>query len=510
MNASELLRGCDYTVLAGSPAEEIKTIARDNRSAEAGDLFICTKGARFDTHDPAVIRALLKKGVRSFVIERREAFDTETARLAAEHDACFLLTENSRHAAACAYAAFYGHPAEKLVTVGITGSKGKTTAAHMMAAILNAAGMTAGFIGTNGVDYPGVSKELLNTTPDADVLQKELAGMTDAGCRAAVIEVSSQAMKLHRADGFTFDIGIFMNIQTGDHIGPNEHESFEDYLFCKAELLNHSRLALIHGDDPYLPDLLSLVRVPYLLFGAGENCLYRAEDIRDENAPEDGFPGICFSLAGKLSGQVFVNMPGDFNTWNALAALAAADRLGIDPDTAAKALSHIHIRGRTDIVFKGERFSVCVDFAHNGESAFHHLKAMRAFLPKRLVCIFGADGNRSKGRRYGMGEAAGKLADFTIVTSGHNRYETFEAILEDTKVGLYRAEHPNFIAIKDRKEAIRYAMEHAEDGDLITILGLGHEHWQEENGVKYEYSDIDYVLSLVREMGLKDIREGRT
>lgn len=507
MNALTLLERIEYTVLSGDPDQDVLCISRDNRSAEEGALFIATKGARFDSHDSAVLQGLLEKGVRLFAIESKAAFTEEIRALSEEKSACFLLVENSRHFASLVYAAWYGHPAERMLTVGVTGSKGKTTTAHMLTAILRASGRPTGLIGTNGVEYPGVRKELLNTTPDADVLQKELFDMAEAGCTAAVIEVSSQAMKMHRVDGFVFDIGVFMNIQTGDHIGPNEHESFEDYLYCKAQLLNHSRLALINGDDPYLSDLLPLVKVPYELFGGNENALYRAGNIRDEFDPVEEFPGIRFDLLGKLQGSVFVNMPGDFNTWNALAAIACADHFGIPEETSKEALRHIHIKGRTDIVFKGEHFSVCVDFAHNGESAWHHLEALRAFHPKRLVCIFGADGNRSKGRRYGMGEAAGKLADFSIVTSGHNRFETFEAILEDTKVGLHRAEHPNYIAIKNRKEAIRYAFENAEDGDLITILGLGHENWQEDQGVKYEYSDTEYVLSLVKEMGLRDIRK---
>jgi len=143
-----------------------------------------------------------------------------------------------------------------------------------------------------------------------------------------------------------------------------------------------------------------------------------------------------------------------------------------------------------------------VDFAHNGASTWHHLEALREFRPKRLICIFGADGNRSKGRRYGMGEAAGILADLAIVTSGHNRWETFEDILADTEVGLNKAPHPNYIAIKDRKTAIRHAIETAEEGDLITIIGLGHETWQEEQGVKHPHSDTEFVKEVLRDLKL--------
>ena len=510
MKLSELTERISLKLLSGSIDTEISGISRDNRKAESGDLFICTKGARFDTHDASVIAQLIGIGIKAFITERDVLSENEElGKLIRSSETTVLLAENTRSAGACVYAAWNGHPAERMTTVGITGSKGKTTVTHVLAAILTAGGHKVGTIGTNGAIFNGETRELKNTTPESDEIQTYLRQMADAGCDTAVIEVSSQGMKQHRADGFVFDYGIWMNIQTGDHIGPNEHESFEDYLFCKAELLNHSRLGFIHADDPYFGQLLPLVHVPYETFGTSDGLDYIVRDIRKVFDEEKEVPGIAFTLDGKLQGGAMINLPGDFNAVNALAALAAADHMGVSLEDAKRALSDIHIKGRTDIVFKGEDFSVCVDFAHNGASTFHHLEALREFRPKRLVCVFGADGNRSKGRRYGMGEAAGKLADFSIVTSGHNRYETFEAILSDTEVGLHKAPHPNYIAIKDRKEAIRYAVTHAEKGDLITVIGLGHETWQEENGVKYPHSDTEYVLDLVRELGLKDIREER-
>ena len=201
------------------------------------------------------------------------------------------------------------------------------------------------------------------------------------------------------------------------------------------------------------------------------------------------------------SSRFFVNLPGDFNTWNALAAITASDILGAPLSAMHEALQNVHIKGRDDMVYRG-RFQVCVDFAHNGESTWAHLRAMREYRPKRLICIFGPDGNRSIGRRLGMGEAAGTLADLAIVTSGHNRWETFEQILHDTETGLLRAPHPNYIAIKDRAEAIRWALENAREGDLITIIGLGHEHWQEEMGVKRHWNDEEFVLKTLGELGL--------
>jgi UDP-N-acetylmuramoyl-L-alanyl-D-glutamate--2,6-diaminopimelate ligase len=488
---------------------EITSLARDNRKAEAGCLFICTAGARFDTHDEAVLQALSDAGAAAFVVEKEVAY---------EGPAAVIRVGDTRIAGAHIYAAWYGHPAKRLTMIGVTGSKGKTTTAHMLAGILKAAGRRVGLIGTNGVAYGSVSRELANTTPDYDELQMLLRDMADDGVDTCVLEVSSQAVKKSRVEGILFDAGVWMNIQKGDHVGPNEHETFEDYFACKAQLLRQSKTAFVHADDPFAKELLETVGKPAVLFGAGEDADYRASDLENVFDEATRTPGIAFTVTKKASGEsdapdggsaepdagparFFVNLPGDFNTWNALAAIAVADRLGAPVSAMREALANVHIKGRDDMVYRG-RFQVCVDFAHNGESTWAHLRAMREFRPKRLICIFGPDGNRSIGRRLGMGEAAGTLADLSIVTSGHNRWESFEQILHDTETGLRKAPDPNYIAIKDRAEAIRYALKNAEDGDLITIIGLGHEHWQEEMGVKRHWNDEEFVLKTLGEMGL--------
>ena len=212
---------------------------------------------------------------------------------------------------------------------------------------------------------------------------------------------------------------------------------------------------------------------------------------------------MSFTVGGRFCSRLHLNLPGEFNVGNALAAVSVAHHLKASEAAMKKALYHMSIKGRFDIVFRNDHFSVCVDFAHNGYSTRNHLEALREYHPKRLVCVFGADGNRSRHRRYEMGEASGRLADFSIVTSGHNRWESFEDILKDIHVGLDKTSG-SYMVIPDRREAVRYAIEHAEEGDLITILGLGHESYQEENGVKYPYSDRDYVLQVTEELGLKN------
>ena len=489
MKIREILERIPFQCLQGSLDGEITGYCHDNRQVKPGDMFICIKGARFDTHD--CVEDVAKKGARMIVVQKP---------VTVLADVTVILVEDTRRASAFLAAAFYGHPAERMTVVGVTGSKGKTTVTHMLADILRAFGRQVGTLGTNGAVIGENIYELNNTTPDAQEVQMYLRMMADAGCTHAVVEVSSQGLKQHRVDGFTFDYGIWTNISEGDHIGPNEHKDFEEYLYCKAQLLQHSRQAFVHVDDVHVEQLMKYVTVPVIYYGYGERADYRAEQVEKTYDEVSGEPGISFHVSGRMNGQFHVNMPGEFNVMNALAAVSAADVMGVSHDAMEQALSHMNIKGRIDMVYRGA-FSVCVDFAHNGYSTRNLLEALREYRPKRLVCVFGADGNRSKSRRYEMGEASGRLADLSIVTAGHNRYETFEDILKDIHVGLDRTAG-SYIVIPKREDAIRYAVEHAEAGDVIAIIGLGHETYQEENGRKYPHSDTEFVKRVIREMGL--------
>lgn len=452
-------------------------------------MFICIKGARFDTH--TCVKEVAEKGAKMIVVEKA---------VKAPKEVTVIQVKDTRKASPFLAAAFYGYPAEKMVTVGVTGSKGKTTVTHMLADILRVSGKKVGTIGTNGAIIGEHIYELNNTTPDAQEVQMYLKMMVDSGCTHAVIEVSSQGMKQHRVDGFTFDYGIWTNISEGDHIGPNEHKDFEEYLYCKAMMLEHSKQGFVHIDDAHVDALMKYVSVPVQFYGYSERADYRACQVEKTYCQETKDAGLHFRVEGKLKADIRVNMPGEFNVINALAAVSVADAMGVSQDDMNQALTHMNIKGRIDMVYRGA-FSVCVDFAHNGYSTRNLLEALREYRPKRLVCVFGADGNRSKSRRYEMGEASGRLADLSIVTAGHNRYESFEDILKDIHVGLDKTTG-SYIVIPNRKQAIRYAIEHAEEGDVITIIGLGHENYQEENGVKYPHSDTDFVRQVIHELGL--------
>ncbi len=496
-----LLERVEGRLLHGSLEGEACGLCTDNRKVKTNDAFICIKGARFDTHD--VIEDIAKKAALIIVSDEWANQEDLNFDLDALPESCAVYAvSDTRLAKAYIAAAWYGHPADKLTTIGITGSKGKTTTTHMLAAIFKAEGKNVGTIGSNGVIIGEDLYEINNTTPDSEEVQMYLAKMVDEGCEVAVIECSSQGLMQHRVSGFTFDYGIFTNIAEGDHVGPNEHKSFEEYLYCKSLLLKNSKQALVNADDEHIDALLKDVSTPLLFFGEEGNEHLRKPDFEALNIEKtfDGRdPGLSFEVKGSLEGHFYVNMPGLFNVGNALAAVSVASLMGVSYEAMKNALSTLSIKGRIDMVYRSEKFQVCVDFAHNGLSTRNLLVALREYRPKRLVCIFGADGNRAKSRRYEMGEASGNLADLSIVTSGHNRYESFEQIFADISVGLSKTTGA-YIVIPNRKEAIHYAIEHVQDGDLITIIGLGHENYQEENGVKYPYSDTEYVKQVIAEV----------
>ncbi len=495
MIVKELLAAVPHRLIKGHEEGIAGGICMNTKKVKAGDVYICIRGARFDAHD---MMEEIAAADPSVIVVSEEWASTHDA---AAIDANIVAVQDSRAAKAQIAAAWYGHPADQMTVIGITGSKGKTTTAHMIASILQEAGYETGTIGTNGAIIKGQVNELSNTTPDSEEMQMYLAEMVKAGCTHAVIECSSQGLMQHRCDAIDFRYGIFTNIERGDHVGPNEHKSFEEYLFCKGLLLKKSRTAVVNRDNEHVDALLADIDTPVIFYGhehEGEEPDYRMSPA--EHVKIGTEPGIRFKVSGRMQGEFFVNLPGDFNADNALAAIAVCHELGVGDDAIRDALSHVSIRGRLEMVYRTPELSICVDFAHNGYSTRNLLVALREYDPKRLICIFGADGNRAYTRRTLMGEASGRLADLSIITSGHNRWETFEEILKGIKEGIDPT-GGKYIVEPNRQKAIRDAIENAQDGDLITIIGLGHESYQEEGGVKYPYSDRDYVLQVLKECG---------
>jgi UDP-N-acetylmuramoyl-L-alanyl-D-glutamate--2,6-diaminopimelate ligase len=349
-------------------------------------------------------------------------------------------------------------------------------------------------IGTNGVYIGEEHYPTVNTTPESYDLHRYFAQMVDAGCECCVMEVSSQALKLHRVGGIVYDCSIFTNISP-DHIGPNEHESFEEYLYFKKQIFAQSRHALINVDDEHADEITKDCPCEWDGFSLSQPVKYMAENIHYVSEPD--FVGVEFDIRGEHEIPVRVSIPGRFNVYNALSAAAVCLWAGVPSEKVQHALEHISIDGRMEIVYTSEKCSVIVDYAHNAVSMESLLKTLREYHPKRLVCVFGCGGNRSKDRRYSMGEIAGKMADFSIITADNSRFEKVEDIIADI-VGSIKKTGGSFIEIPDRREAIAYSIHHAQDGDMIAIIGKGHENYQEIEGVRYHFVDREVVEEMVK------------
>lgn len=468
------LEGLNYTLLGGSLETKVEEVIYDSRKAANGAVFICMKGTRTDSHD--FIPQVLEAGVKVLVVERP---------VDVPEGVTVIQVENGREALAVLSAARFGNPSRKLLMIGVTGTKGKTTTTHMIKTILETAEKKTGMIGTNGVYIGKDHYPTVNTTPESYDLHKYFAQMADAGCECCVMEVSSQAFKMHRVDGIIFDYGIFTNISP-DHIGPDEHASFEEYLSCKKQIFKQSRHGLVNTDDEHKDEILRDIPCEWRGFGLGAEAKYQAEEIHYVSEPD--FVGIEFDIRGEHQIPVRVNIPGKFNVYNALAAAAVTLWMGVPADKLQHALEHVKIDGRMEIVYTSEKCCVIVDYAHNAVSMESLLATLREYNPKRLVCVFGCGGNRSKDRRYTMGEIGGKMADFCIVTADNSRYEKVEDIIADIRSSIEKTGGA-FVEIPDRREAIEYSITHAKPGDMIAVIGKGHEDYQEIEGVRYPFLD---------------------
>ncbi len=346
----------------------------------------------------------------------------------------------------------------------------------------------------------GKSVPTEHTTPESYELQKLFAMMVEEGCEYMVMEVSSQGIKMDRVAGIEFDYGVFTNISP-DHIGPGEHENFEEYLSCKAELFRRCKTGIINRDDEHYDDIVKHATCRIVTFGTSEEVDMRAHDIR--HVSKGGELSMEFQAEGVMKGEIVVGLPGRFNIYNALCAACTGVALGMPKEVILHALEHVKVQGRVEVMPVSEDFSVLIDFAHNGVSSESVLSTLREYNPHRIVSIFGCGGNRSKVRRYEMGEVIGRMSELAIITSDNPRRENVMDIIEDIKVGMEKSEGA-YVVIPDREEAVAYALKHAEKGDMIILLGKGHEEYQEINGVKYHYSDREAIVKGMKKVYGKD------
>lgn len=484
MKLLELIEDMEYECMQGSLDKEITSLIYDSRKAEEGAVFVCISGAVRDGHDFA--KEVAEKGCTALIVEKK---------VDVPEDVTLICVKDSRLALAQASSAYFGHPADKLTTIGITGTKGKTTATYMVRSILEASGIKTGLIGTIETIIGDEKIPSANTTPESYLVQEYFRRMVDAGCQCVVMEVSSQGLMLHRVGGFIFDYGIFTNLEP-DHIGPNEHSSLEDYIHCKSLLFRQCRQGIFNADDSHLDKILEGHTCKVETYGFGENADIKAEDVHLFD--KGGRLGVAYHMSGLIDMDVEIDIPGKFSVYNSMTAISICRHFGVKKETILNSLSSIRVKGRVELVPVSSKFTVMIDYAHNAMSLNSLLTTLKEYNPKRLVCLFGCGGNRSVDRRFEMGEVSSKLADLTIVTSDNPRNEEPQAIIDDIVTGVKRADG-KYITIIDRAEAIRYAIENAEEGDVIVLAGKGHEDYQEIKGVKHHMDERELVADVVKD-----------
>lgn len=487
MTLQNLIEKLSYTVVQGDVNIPVSELIFDSRKACKDGVFVCISGAVVDGH--SFVNEVVEKGVTSVVVEKEVTVPSHVT---------VIKVENTRLALACMSAAFFGYPAEQLKTIGITGTKGKTTTSYMVKSILEKTGFKTGLIGTIETIIGEKHIPAKNTTPESYVVQQTFREMVDAGIECVVMEVSSQGLMLHRVGGFTFDYGIFTNLEP-DHIGPNEHKDFDEYMHCKGLLFKQCKYGIVNMDDEHTENVLEGHTCQVESFGFSEKADLCASDMELINKP--GFLGVSYQISGKMNMQVVIDVPGKFSIYNSLAAISICRHFGVKDEAIKEALAGIRVKGRVELVPVSDRYTLMIDYAHNAMSLDSLLTTLKEYKPKRLVCLFGCGGNRSKLRRYEMGEVSSKLADLTVVTSDNPRDEEPEAIIEDILIGVKKADG-EYVTIPDRKEAIRYCMVNAQDGDVIVLAGKGHEDYQEIKGKKYHMDERELIAEIRQEEGI--------
>ena len=484
MKLTQLLERLEYEVVQGDDQIEVTELINDSRKVTEGSVFVCISGAVSDGH--AYVQQVAEKGAAAVIVEK----DVE-----APEGLTVIKVENTRYALALTSAAYFGYPAEKLKVIGITGTKGKTTTTYMVKSILEEVGIKVGLIGTIEAIIGDKSIPANNTTPESYTIQKYFSEMVEEGCECVVMEVSSQGLMLHRTQGFVFDFGIFTNIEP-DHIGPNEHKDFDDYLHCKSMLLKQCKVGIVNRDDEHFERIIDGHTCELETYGFSEKADLRAEDAK--LVGRKGYLGISYHVKGLLDFPVEIDIPGKFSIYNSLTAIAICRHFKVSEENIIKALKVAKVKGRIEMIKVSDEFTLMIDYAHNAMALESLLGTLKEYNPHRLVCLFGCGGNRSKLRRYEMGEVSGKMADLTIITSDNPRDEDPQAIIDDIKIGMAKTDG-KYVEIPDRKEAIAYAIHHGEPGDIIVLAGKGHEDYQEIKGKKYPMDERVLIREILEE-----------
>ena len=479
MKLKELLTGLEILSANVDLETEIAQVCYDSREVKPGDLFVALSGYTVDGH----------KFIPQAMASGAAAVLCQTAPEGGEIP--YVQTADSRRALAAVGANFFGHPADGMTMVGVTGTNGKTTSTYLLKAILEARGEKVGLIGTNQNMIGEEALPTERTTPESFELQKLFARMRDAGCTYVVMEVSSHALFLDRVYGVRYKVGAFTNL-TQDHL--DFHKTMEDYCDAKAILFRNCETGVVNAADPWTSRLLKDATCKVVSFSSTGGA-----DLRAEDAVLAADHVAFTAVHGEERVPVRVNIPGHFMIDNALGVLGTALALGIPLEESAAVLVRVpHVKGRVEVVpTPGKDYTVLIDYAHSPDSLVNVLTTVKGFAKGRTVALFGCGGDRDRAKRPKMGRAAAEIADFVIVTTDNPRTERPADIIADILPGLEGTGTPCEV-IEDRVEAIHWALGHARAGDVVILCGKGHETYQEVGHEKRHMDEREIVADWLK------------
>lgn len=467
---------------------EIKDLCYDSRLCGANTLFVCLKGHETDGHQYA--RDAYARGSRVFAV---------TEDVALPGDAVLLKCRDTRKFLAEASANFFENPDKNLLTIAITGTKGKTSTTFLMASILNHIGKKVGVIGTIGTIIGEKLYKSDNSTPESYLIHKHFREMADAGMDAVIIETTSQGFKLDRTYGIHFDVGVFTNLSP-DHIGDGEHADYEEYKNCKKKLFSSCKTGFFNANDKETKFMEEGAACDIIEYGTLKSAAYTAEEIGFSSGGGSLFAEFDFCHHGQRAHFVIPH-PGKTGVYNSLCAAAVCSFLGVSDSDILQGLRRAVIKGRNEIINARGGFTVIIDYAHNELSVLSVFDTLAPYRKGRVFTVFGCGGNRSKLRRYSMGDVITRFSDVAVITSDNPRFECLEDIIADIQKGI-TTPRGEVLVIKDRKKAIEYCLANAKKDDIVLIVGKGHQNYEEIGGVKYPFDEEEIVKNILLERGL--------
>lgn len=481
---AEIIKGIEVQASSGNSQVVVRGVAMDSRQVQPGDLYACVPGFKVDGHDYAA--KAVASGAVALVVERFLPFDVPQVKVS-----------NVRQVIGLLAATVYDHPSQKLELVGVTGTNGKTTITYLIEKIGTKHGKKVGLIGTLGSRIDGREIPGERTTPEAIEVQKLLGEMVAEGVSLAVMEVSSHAMDLGRVSGCEFDAGIFTNL-TQDHL--DYHKTMSDYLHAKSRLFSNlegkkqPKVSILNGDDSSFDMLSEASAAPVVSYGIDNEVDYRAENV------EVTADGVHFVVRFREGTQAIqYSTPGVFSVYNSLAAFVWGVQTGYTPESVAEALAEIPgVPGRFESIRLSQPFQVIVDYAHTPDGLENVVRTARSFTKGKLITVFGCGGDRDRGKRPLMAEAASQWSDFVIVTSDNPRTEDPDEIIKEVLAGISGVDH---VALRDRREAIWSACRMAKTGDTILIAGKGHETYQIFGTEVHSFDDREVAREALRGLG---------